>query len=192
MLKRYIPRPNSHPLPAHSRYLTLSLSLPTNPTPPLSTKLTPSPTKVWIKRGLCSADSLINIALCFLGFIPGLLHAWYIIAKYPEAPEDYEPLPGDGGENGAGGSRVTYYYVSHGPAAAGSQQGGQQGGQQQQQKKRGYGTNDAMRVEQPKQALQAPGGQWSGTEEGQEGSSGASGVPPSYEQAVKGDHKVQT
>ena len=31
---------------------------------------------VWIKRGICSADSLINIALCCLGYIPGLLHAW--------------------------------------------------------------------------------------------------------------------
>jgi uncharacterized membrane protein YqaE (UPF0057 family) len=31
------------------------------------------PLPVWIKRGICSADSLINIALCMLGFIPGLL-----------------------------------------------------------------------------------------------------------------------
>jgi hypothetical protein len=31
---------------------------------------------VWIKRGICTADSLINIALCCLGYIPGLLHAW--------------------------------------------------------------------------------------------------------------------
>lgn len=33
------------------------------------------PFAVWVKRGLCSADSLINIALCILGFLPGLLHA---------------------------------------------------------------------------------------------------------------------
>ena len=34
------------------------------------------PLAVWVKRGICSADSVINICLCCLGFIPGLLHAW--------------------------------------------------------------------------------------------------------------------
>ncbi|KGR20681.1 hypothetical protein MG9_02272, partial [Candida albicans P37037] len=33
--------------------------------------------------GCCSCDSLINIALCMLGYFPGLIHSWYIIAKYP-------------------------------------------------------------------------------------------------------------
>ncbi|ODV96866.1 hypothetical protein PACTADRAFT_29525, partial [Pachysolen tannophilus NRRL Y-2460] len=42
------------------------------------------PLPVWLKRGLCSADSLINILLCILGYIPGLIHSWYIISKYPE------------------------------------------------------------------------------------------------------------
>lgn len=42
------------------------------------------PLPVWIKRGLCSADSLINILLCCLGYFPGLIHSWYIISKYPE------------------------------------------------------------------------------------------------------------
>ncbi|CUM67781.1 uncharacterized protein PRCAT00005486001 [Priceomyces carsonii] len=41
------------------------------------------PLPVWIRRGLCSCDSLINILLCFLGYFPGLIHSWYIIAKYP-------------------------------------------------------------------------------------------------------------
>lgn len=41
------------------------------------------PLPVWIRRGLCSCDSLINIALCILGYFPGLIHSWYIIAKYP-------------------------------------------------------------------------------------------------------------
>jgi hypothetical protein len=31
---------------------------------------------VWVKRGICSADSFINIALCCLGYLPGLIHAW--------------------------------------------------------------------------------------------------------------------
>lgn len=38
---------------------------------------------VWIKRGFCSADFWINIALCLLGFLPALIHAWYIISCYP-------------------------------------------------------------------------------------------------------------
>lgn len=41
------------------------------------------PLPVWIRRGVCSKDSAINILLCILGFVPGLIHAWYIIAKYP-------------------------------------------------------------------------------------------------------------
>jgi len=37
---------------------------------------------VALKRG-CGADVLINIALDFLGWIPGVLHSWYIIATTP-------------------------------------------------------------------------------------------------------------
>ena len=33
-------------------------------------------TTVWVKRGICSCDSIINIALCMLGYLPGLIHAW--------------------------------------------------------------------------------------------------------------------
>lgn len=46
------------------------------------------PLPVWIRRGLCSCDSLINILLCILGYFPGLIHSWYIIAKYP--PYSYD------------------------------------------------------------------------------------------------------
>ncbi|KAK6205150.1 uncharacterized protein RJT21DRAFT_13333 [Scheffersomyces amazonensis] len=41
------------------------------------------PLPVWIRRGICSADSFINILLSILGYLPGLIHSWYIIAKYP-------------------------------------------------------------------------------------------------------------
>lgn len=41
------------------------------------------PFPVWVKCGVCSAESFINIALCFLGYLPGVLHSFYIIAKYP-------------------------------------------------------------------------------------------------------------
>ncbi|MCJ1298842.1 hypothetical protein MMC08_001633 [Hypocenomyce scalaris] len=126
------------------------------------------PIAVWIKRGVCSADSLINIALCCLGFIPGLVHAWYIIARYPEDVA-YEAVPPDGGENG----RVTNYYVAH---------DGSRGGEEQRHG--GYGTTgESMRV----------GAQGERGQQAQAGASkNAAVVPPSYEQAVGADHKVQT
>lgn len=42
------------------------------------------PLPVCIKKGLCSCDFLINICLCLLGWIPGMLHAWYIILNNPD------------------------------------------------------------------------------------------------------------
>ncbi|CAI5758192.1 unnamed protein product [Candida verbasci] len=41
------------------------------------------PLPVWIRRGICTTDSLINVILFILGYFPGLVHSWYIIAKYP-------------------------------------------------------------------------------------------------------------
>ncbi|KFX97155.1 hypothetical protein V490_02933, partial [Pseudogymnoascus sp. VKM F-3557] len=87
------------------------------------------PLPVWVKSGLCSADSLINILLCMLGFLPGLLHAWYIIAKNPEL-ESYDALPQDAE---AGGSRVTYIYVQTDGSAPRQQQQ-----QHQQRPAQGY------------------------------------------------------
>ena len=100
-----------------------------------------------------------------LGFIPGLLHAWYIIAKFPEADPAYEPV--DGGESGVRGERVTYYFIT-----------GSNGEQirRERQLPGGYGTNEGMRAEAPRP----------------EGERSSGGVPPTYAEAVKGDHKVQT
>ncbi|WPH04762.1 UPF0057-domain-containing protein [Acrodontium crateriforme] len=124
------------------------------------------PIAVWVKRGICSADSLINIALCCLGFLPGLLHAWYIIAASPDPT--YELV------EDAEGGRVTTYYVQQ----SGRPQNGSAGGGQH-----GYGTVNSS----------APGSQFPVPQGGngfvQGGSSDA--APPSYSQAVKGDHKVQ-
>ncbi|RPD66279.1 UPF0057-domain-containing protein [Lentinus tigrinus ALCF2SS1-7] len=36
---------------------------------------------VFLERG-CGADFLINILLTLLGYIPGIIHALYIILKY--------------------------------------------------------------------------------------------------------------
>ncbi|KAE8215232.1 hypothetical protein CF327_g1444 [Tilletia walkeri] len=41
------------------------------------------PASVFIKRG-CGADFWINLLLTILAWLPGLIHAWYIIAKYPD------------------------------------------------------------------------------------------------------------
>ncbi|EKM82761.1 hypothetical protein AGABI1DRAFT_125228 [Agaricus bisporus var. burnettii JB137-S8] len=39
------------------------------------------PLGVFLERG-CGADLLINILLTILGWIPGIIHALYIILKY--------------------------------------------------------------------------------------------------------------
>ena len=99
----------------------------------------------------------------------------YIIAKYPEDPEsEYQTIPSDQGEQGG---RVTYYYVNQNELGRGQQQQKQPPKKQQQPKQQtGYGTvqNQGMNYE------------------GQGQGSTSQGVPPTYEQAVKGDHKVQT
>lgn len=47
------------------------------------------PLPVWIRRGFCTGDSLINVCLFILGYFPGLIHSWYIIAKYPPYSDIY-------------------------------------------------------------------------------------------------------
>jgi hypothetical protein len=115
-----------------------------------------------------------------LGYIPGLLHAWYIIAKFPE--NDYDALPGDA-ETG----RVTYVIVQ-------SPNGGQQRVPKNsvrpaaQGPSGGYGTTAPMAPP----VHQDQNGTWSNSNAA-EGSSGtAPVVPPTYAEAVKGDHKIQT
>jgi len=108
-----------------------------------------------------------------LGFIPGLLHAWYIIAKYPES--DYDAIPQD-----AESGRVTYVIVQ-------SPNGQQQRVPKHSARAAGYGTTTPMTPEAPR-VQQNTNGTWGN---GAEGSSGGA-VPPTYAEAVKGDHKVQT
>ncbi|EGX88784.1 stress response RCI peptide [Cordyceps militaris CM01] len=129
------------------------------------------PLPVWVKCGICSADSLINILLCLLGYVPGLLHAWYIIAKFPEPPYEYETL-NHGGEGGCG--RVTYVYV---PSPHGQHQP-----RPQQQGGMNYGGTSGGAQQQ--QGVTAANDNGAGRSDGQ--------VPPSYAAAVAGDHKVQS
>ena len=140
-------------------------------------KLTLPPLSVWVKRGICSADSLINILLCCLGFVPGLLHAWYIIAKFPD-PDDYayDSLAQDR----EGSQHHVIYVVAGQPRAQSGPNYGTQGYQHQQ----------PQQPQQPQQQQQ---------QQGVLGSSGAGGsssqhqgVPPSYAEVVAGDNKVQS
>jgi len=154
------------------------------------------PVSVWVKRGLCSADSIINILLCVLGYIPGLLHAWYIIAKYPEPPydHDYENIPQDP-EHG----RI-YVFVHNG--GHGQQQPQTQGYQPQQgahaqppktqQGHMNYGTAGTASAPQQHHKPQEQGTTSAGGAGGDAGPSDGSAPPPSYAQVVAGDHKVQT
>jgi uncharacterized membrane protein YqaE (UPF0057 family) len=140
------------------------------PSPAIS-QLTPL---VWIKRGICSGDSLLNILLSCVGYLPGLIHAWYIIARYPDEDLGYEAISEEGGH-------VTYYYVSRepvphgGPAAAGT--GGPDAGRAQREQQRGANTYGTVGGEPQQGTIEGPA---------------AAPTPPTYAEAVKGDHKIQT
>jgi len=134
------------------------------------------PIAVWVKTGICSADSLINLCLCMLGFLPGLLHAWYIIAKYPES--DYDSIPQD-----AESGRVTYVVIQS-PNGR-SQRVPKNAIRPAGSSNVGYGTTAPMAPP----VHQEQNGTWNNN--AAEGSSGGA-VPPTYAEAVKGDNKVQT
>jgi len=140
------------------------------------------PIAVWIKSGLCSADSLINICLCCLGYLPGLIHAWYIIARNPEREYDYEPIDNERGE------RVTYYYVSH--TGNGNRQYGTQGRQpkpQQPKPQQPPGIRTAPSATPPAGPSQGANVEAGPSQGGDDGA-----APPPYSDVVKGDHKLQT
>lgn len=107
-----------------------------------------------------------------LGYLPGLIHAWYIIALYPEPDPDYEPI--DDAERG----HVTTYYVV--------------GGSQQSRGGAGYGTANGQAQGQvpPPNVPNDTRPQAPSASQGGEG--GSSRPPPTYAEAVRGDHKIQT
>ncbi|KAI0435340.1 hypothetical protein F5Y09DRAFT_293404 [Xylaria sp. FL1042] len=146
------------------------------------------PLAVWVKCGLCSADSIINLLLCCLGYIPGLLHAWYIIAKFPDTDE-YERVPQDyehGYHTNSGGERVTYVIVPtpqpHPDYNA---------AQSQQQAKHSqppvnYGTAAAASSTSHPSHQNEAGGSSSN------GGGNHDRAPPTYAEAVEGDNKIQS
>lgn len=158
------------------------------------------PLAVWVKRGLCSADSLINILLCCmfhtsnfcyfeyctdvlpgLAYLPGLLHAWYIIAITPDPT--YERVAQQDAERGT----VTYYYVQTNGQPHYAPQG--HGGQS-------YGTVNASApnaqfAQQQTKPQPHPGAAAVHPSSSQAGPSGEEDAPPpSYQQAT-GDNKIQ-
>ncbi|KAI9882162.1 MAG: hypothetical protein M1823_006094 [Watsoniomyces obsoletus] len=147
------------------------------------------PLPVWVKRGICSADSLINIALCMLGGIPGLFHAWYIILKYPDAYQEYSRTLGGDAEGGA----VTYYYVRHRPSSEGvrGQYHHHQATTTNPPRHQNYGTTSVV-PSMMAPVLEDEGQHHVAGQPGPVGGDGDGGVPPTYEQAVKGDHKIQS
>lgn len=121
-----------------------------------------------------SEQHIANKLQTVLGFLPGLFHAWYIIAISPDPT--YEQVNDE--EQG----NVTYYYVQGQPQYA-------PGGQRTRQQ--GYGTVGNNR----------PDAQFPGQQNGfvgpsaptpAESSRPSTDVPPTYAQAVQGDHKVQS
>jgi uncharacterized membrane protein YqaE (UPF0057 family) len=141
---------------------------------------------VWVKKGICSADSLINLALCCLGFLPGLLHAWYVILQNPDPYDGYNQVAD--GERGDG--RTTYYVITHDqPAGRGGQQNyGTVGSQPSNGQFPGQQSGVTNQHKQNKKAI-APAPQQS--QSGQGSSSQPEGPPPTYADVIKGDHKVQ-
>ncbi|KAJ2729435.1 plasma membrane proteolipid Pmp3 [Coemansia sp. D1744] len=45
------------------------------------------PLGVFLKRPGLNADLIINICLTILGWIPGIIHAWWIILRNPPVAE---------------------------------------------------------------------------------------------------------
>ncbi|CAH0043594.1 unnamed protein product [Clonostachys solani] len=144
------------------------------------------PLPVWVKRGICSADSVINILLLCLGFIPGLIHAWYIIAKFPDPEYDYDPVPQD-----AEGGRVRYIVIDrHHCQHSNKSQGN--GGRPGPNNNVNYGTASAPQQPQQQPAAAHPPQQQGLADAAEGSSSNNQGVPPSYAEVVAGDNKIQS
>jgi len=147
------------------------------------------PLPVWVKRGICSADSFINILLFILGYIPGLLHAWYIIAQYPD-PEPYYHGHRQGGD-AENGRIYVFVHDPRNPQQSGQHQHAIQPKPYQSAPKPHDNMNYGSTAAGSSSAPANPAPQQQGHDNAGEGSSDGA-PPPSYAQVVAGDHKVQS
>lgn len=131
------------------------------------------PLAVSIKRGLCSADFLINIALSIFGFIPGLIHAWYIIAEYSDNRSKLDNVETVG---------IVSSVPNHGPNSL------NQVPNLSDQTYVGYGSTSTV----PQPGYHVVTGTPYSNQFGQNEDTGNHSMPPSYLEAMKGDYKVQT
>jgi Proteolipid membrane potential modulator len=160
-------------------------------------------------------DSLINICLCALGYLPGLIHAWYIISSYPD---QYERIPDDEShvhvfyhrQNGAGGA-------GHPPPSAGPPPGGHSSPAAPGAGTYGTISSQPQPRELPSSSSQAPAGSSAqGAKAASSTTPGAAKLasadlpsgsvqdagpaeessdglpPPSYADAVRGNNKIQS
>ena len=209
MLKRHLPRPSGHSISSYRRYCIS----------PQSSGLGKQAYVglVWIKAGICSADSLINILLCVLGYIPGLIRKSF---HKPATSIDLAIRPLDSPSmtdhicKTASNIRVrklicsfytdAWYIISLYPEPSEYEYQTIPQDQGENGRVTYYYVNhlpsqEGLRQEGPSQASAQPQRGYGTTQpmqapsqqQGGQGSS-AGGVPPSYEQAIKGDHKVQT
>lgn len=129
---------------------------------------------------------MINILLTCVGYLPGLLHSWYIIARNPERDYDYEAIAdSEGGE-----SRVTYYYIRHEPSRrdyGATQQPGRGAPLPPKIQNKPANTNNSGGQGSSSAAPAAPAQGPSVGAGGEE-----AGAPPSYSEVVKGDNKIQS
>lgn len=109
--------------------------------------------------------------------LPGLLHAWYIIAKYPEdLSGDYEPLDAEQGRYNRCGRAQAQRARVHGYVIAPAPQHPQNTG--------GYSTFGQQQPQPHQQQIQG--------HDAQEQAGPSNGQLPSYAEVVRGDFKVQT
>jgi hypothetical protein len=123
-----------------------------------------------------------------LGFLPGLFHAWYIIAATPSPT--YDELAQNDPERG----QVTYYYVSSQPQPR--QQVGRGGAPIKPvgaAPARSYGTVPNQQFPPQQSHVQPHPAQYQApaSSSAAAGPSDDAAPPPSYAQVVEGDHKVQ-
>jgi len=122
-----------------------------------------------------------------LGFVPGLLHAWYIVAKYPDADYDYQQIDQESGR-----PRGVIVYTA--TSARGCRRQQQQPPPRHPQLvytpasppapyQQSYGSFNVAPASEPHHAASGSSSRTSPQTQGEE--------PPSYASVIKGDHKVQ-